>query len=259
MEWINAGDKLGTARARCRPPMSQYELSRQMSEVLGDTPEKWRSWIANTERRSKVTIPGQISAVIERILGMDEGSLNNGRDDEPANARPVNPATMSKRVAPIVEGVDIAVPVWRGVAAGMTSECEFIDDSTEFRSIPSFFLAGARAPHVLCTITGMSMARRVEHGGKALVRLDTDVPPGHLVVARSPESRNYIKALVSKNHRLELHSLAWDEDAYPPIVDLEGWTLKGGVVAIWHAYKAGTPNIEWNEGQWLGNGSKADL
>jgi SOS-response transcriptional repressor LexA len=81
------------------------------------------------------------------------------------------------------------------------------------------------------------------------VRLDPDVPPGHIVIARSADNRNYVKKLIrSPSRTLELHSL---NEQFKPITDLDGWTLKGGVTAILHTYEGGRPNIEWDEGRYL--------
>jgi SOS-response transcriptional repressor LexA len=94
----------------------------------------------------------------------------------------------------------------------------------------------------------MSMAPRIEHTEKALVRLDPDVPPGHIVIAKSPQGKRFLKKLARNNGQLELQSL---NKSFGPIRDLAGWELEGGVTAILHTYETGKPNYEWDDGRFL--------
>lgn len=143
----------------------------------------------------------------------------------------------------------VAIPVWRGTIAGAEEECSFVDDSFEEpKEISTFYTVGRPQIHVLCIVSGSSMAPRLNDRERALVRLDPDVSPGHLVVARNPEGRNYIKALLWVNGQQELQSV---NRKYPPICDLDGWEIKGGVTLILKHYLPGEPNMEWDEGRYL--------
>lgn len=171
-------------------------------------------------------------------------------EEEPANIRSKSTSDLTQVERILIEAGTVAIPVWRGVAAGEEQECSFEDDSFEPpKEIPAFFIQGANVDqHVLCIASGYSMEPRILDGERALVRFDPDVPPGHLVVARSPEGLNFIKKLVLVNGRKELHSV---NDQYHPISNLHGWSLKGGVVLILKHYVAGQPNMEWDWGRYL--------
>jgi SOS-response transcriptional repressor LexA len=170
--------------------------------------------------------------------------------DEGPNVKAKHPDNLNRTEEAWREGNRYAVPVWRGVAAGDPDldECYFDDDATERREVPAAFIVGDPEKHVMGIASGMSMSPRISHAERILLRLDPDVPPGHLVIARSPESRNYIKRLVKNDQTLELHSINPD---YKPITRREGWHILGGVVVIWHTYEKGVPNIEFDEGRWL--------
>jgi phage repressor protein C with HTH and peptisase S24 domain len=248
---VEPGKKIALARRYHTPALSQRELAQQLG-VDTSTVGRWES----TDDIPKDRIPSLTSK-----LNVTETWLFNGDDSLPTQGRLVpvheppnfiakSPETATRLERQAIAGDLLAVPVWRGVAAGSVEECEFVEsDEPEFKEIDAFYTAGHRGPHVICVASGLSMAPRIGRGERALVRIDPDVPPGRLVVARSPDNRNYIKKLVKTGPRsLELHSL--NED-FPPIPFDDGWTVKGGVTIIWHDYEPGKPNLEWDEGRFL--------
>jgi phage repressor protein C with HTH and peptisase S24 domain len=247
---MDVGEKLALARDYHTPALTQEELARRLG-VHTSSVGRWES---------KGHIPKERLSRVAQILDVREEWFFDGSDTRPTEARrsaDENPnvrglrhdeLTRGQRL--IVEGMWVALPVWRGVVAGVEDECAFVEaDEPEFREIPVFLTMGQPDRHVLCIASGMSMAPRIEHTERAVVKLDPDVPPNHIVVARTDDNRNFIKKLSrSGTHRLELHSL---NEQFRPIIDLKGWTIKGGVVAILHAYEGGKPNIEWDEGRFL--------
>jgi len=250
---VEPGEKLALARKYNSPALSQKELA-QILKVDTSTVGRWES---------KNEIPPERLPVIASLLNVREEWFYDGGDAPPSAARrsPGDmltearstiygvPKEQQTRVeTKMASGIQVAVPIWRGVAAGSTEECEFVEsDTPEFREVPMFFTADSQN-YVLCIASGQSMSTRIEHGDRILVRLDPDVPTGRLVVARSPEGRNYIKKLVGAQRRLELHSINPD---FTPITEIDGWQIKGGAIVIWHDYEAGKPNLEWDEGRYL--------
>jgi len=248
METMDVGDKLALARRYHAPALTQEDLA----EMLGVHTSSVGRW------ESRNHIPRAHIPRIAALLDIREEWLYDGMDTPIALARPVEPSNM--RAVPagelpgaqqlIVQAQWVALPVWRGVVAGIEDECAFVaSDEPEFREVPVFLTMGQPERHVLCIASGMSMAPRIEHTERAIVKLDPDVPPNHIVVARTDDNRNFIKKLTrAASHRLELHSL---NEQFRPITNLTGWAIKGGVVAILHAYEGGKPNIEWDEGRFL--------
>jgi phage repressor protein C with HTH and peptisase S24 domain len=144
-----------------------------------------------------------------------------------------------------VRGDATLLPVWRGVVAGHSEECVFVEpDSPEFMEVPAFLVGADLDRHVVCIAAGTSMSPRIRQGERAIVRLDPNPPRNTIVVAEDLNRSRYIKALREKGN-LQLHSL---NGQYEPITDIRGWVLIGSVVAIWRQYEAGEPNIEWNNG-----------
>lgn len=245
------GEKLASARRYHTPSLTQRDLARLLG-VDTSTVGRWES---------QNHIPSAHLARVAEILDVREDWLLDGSDIpptaarrnppvEPTNIRPIPATELSRGQQWLVAGLWVALPVWRGVVAGAEDECAFYAaDDPEFREIPGFLTMGQPDRHVLCIASGMSMAPRIEHTERAVVKLDPDVPPNHIVVVRTDDNRNFIKRLVrGPHHQLELHSL---NQNFQPITDLTGWTIKGGVVAILHAYEGGRPNIEWDEGRFL--------
>lgn len=248
---VEIGEKLALARKYHAPPLTQRDLATLL-KVDTSSVGRWES---------KNHIPTRYIARLAELLNVrDEWFFDDSDtlptqarrrpEDETSNLRPLPPDELSKGQQLIADAMWVAIPVWRGVAAGVDGECGFLEaDRPEFREIPMFLTMGQPHRHVLCIASGMSMAPRIEHAERAVVKLDSDVPPNHIVVVRSDDNRNFIKKLCRGEHRrLELHSL---NEHYPPITNLSGWTIKGGVVAILHAYEGGRPNIEWDEGRFL--------
>jgi phage repressor protein C with HTH and peptisase S24 domain len=142
----------------------------------------------------------------------------------------------------------VALPTWRGVAAGAEDEDYFMDpDYPEFREVSSFLVSDPDS-HVLCIPEGDSMSPRINERERAIVRLDPDVPAGYLVAARSPEGRTYIKRLVRVDGKRELRSI---NPNFEPITNLRGWDLRGGVIAILKDVEPGQPNMEYDDGRYL--------
>jgi transcriptional regulator with XRE-family HTH domain len=171
--------------------------------------------------------------------------------DEPTNILPTNkPEHLKKDAVGHLKGDLVSLPVWRGVLAGADDEVTFEESEwPETRAIPAYITGGDYEQHVLCIASGQSMADRINHADRVVVRLDPDVPAGCMVVARSPEDKNYVKVLRKnpQNGRLELHSV---NGAYKVITELAQWRLKGGVIAILGPYEGGR-NIEFDDGRYL--------
>ncbi len=178
----------------------------------------------------------------------DSPSVMSGLEEIP-NVKEKEADALDRHESGIREGDTVGLPVWRGVQAGTEQECEFVEsDSPELRETPLYLTRGHPEIHAICVATGMSMAPRIDHAERALVRLDPDVPPGYIILARNPEGKQFIKRLVKMNGRLELHSI---NEAYAPITDVAGWEVRGGITCIWHTYEPGFPNMEWDEGRYL--------
>ena len=246
---VESGEKLRLARQYHQPALKQWQLAK----IIGvDT-----STIGRWESRN--SIPNDKIPILSGIFNIIESWWNDGTDKlpievrrnqpfEPSNVEAKYPLELDRIEERMREASNFLVPVWTGVDAGDAEECYFEDEGIEPQAIPSYFITGNPELFVLCRVRGMSMYPRIEHSERVLVKLDPDVPPNHLVVARSPDGRNYIKRLVRSEGKLELRSV---NDAFSPIIKVDGWIVKGGVTVIWHAYEEGRANIEWNEGAYL--------
>lgn len=247
---MKIGEKLALARRYHSPALTQKDLAAELG-VDTSSVGRWES---------QDHIPPAHIARLAEFLDVREDWFFDGSDTlpttarrgeaiEPPNIQPIAPQNQTRSQRLITEAMWVAIPVWRGVVAGDDGECAFVEsDQTEFREIPVFLTMGQPERHVLCIASGMSMSPRIDHAERAVVKLDPDVPPGHIVVARSDDNRNFIKKLSRKERQLELLSL---NEQFQPITQLKGWTIKGGVVAILHSYEGGKPNIEWDEGRFL--------
>lgn len=247
---MTVGQKLALARDYHAPALKQKDLAA----LLGVHTSSVGRWEAQDH------IPKDAVARVAELLDVKEAWLFDGSDTLPTaarrndadspNVRALRSEDLTRAQQLMAEHMWVALPVWRGVVAGDDSECAFVEaEDPEFREVPVFLTMGQPDRHVLCIASGMSMAPRIEHTERAVVKLDPDVPPNHIVVARTDDNRNFIKKLArAADHKLELHSL---NQTFHPITNLKGWTVKGGVVAILHAYEAGRSNIEWDEGRFL--------
>lgn len=245
---VDTGEKLAMARDYHAPALTQEAFAKLLG-VDTSTVGRWES---------KNHIPVARRAEVSHILNVREDWFFDNSDDPPTlhrlypeqgNIRSKAREDLTPNERRIVEGLDVALPLWRGVVAGDTGECVFVEpDSPETREIPAFYTRGEPDRHVLVIASGMSMHPRIDHAERALIRLDPDVPAGHLVVARNPDGQNFIKRLVKDSGALRLESLNAE---FQPITDLKGWIMKGGVTAIFHAYEPGRANIEWDDGRYL--------
>ena len=244
---VDVGDKLKMARRYHAPALTQSALA----QVLGVDTSTVGRWEADNH------IPSGKLPQLAMLLNVKEEWFYDGSDLPPSAARRTayEPENMTRVMEPtradryIASGLNVALPLWRGVAASSGEECWYMEAETpEFGEVPYFLTLGHPERHILAVAKGMSMAPRVGHADKAIVRLDPDVPPGHIVVAENTEAKRYIKKLLRADGHLELHSLG---DGFSPIVELDGWTLLGGVTAILHPYEAGRPNLEWDDGRYL--------
>lgn len=234
--------KLAIARKYFQPALTQ--------QGLADLLQVDRSTIARWERTN--SIPPEAIAKVSHLSGIPESWFQLDTAEEPIlNAAPSNGVTIPN--SPMATGVarEALLSVWRGVLAS-EGECEFWETGgPEFRSVPAFLVGNEPEQFVVCIASGVSMAPRIDHAERAIVRLDPDPPLGALVVVRRPDGAVFIKALrrvvsQSDEHRLQLQSL---NPAYAPISDLRGWTLLGYVIAILHTYSGGGANIEWDDGR----------
>jgi phage repressor protein C with HTH and peptisase S24 domain len=246
---VEPGEKLKAAREYNSPYLTQAKLAKLL-KVDTSTVGRWEA--------SNHIPEDQLPRLADK-LGIDEAWFVDGSDELPPrrkvlkeespNIKPVNPNAMSRMEASIREGLLVGIPVWKGVRAGSSEECVFIEpDEIDVREIPLYLTLGEPERHVLCIASGMSMAPRIEHAERILVRLDPDVPVGHLVVARNPEGENFVKMLTKNGSALCLESLNPD---FEPIRELDGWDMRGGVTAILHTYEPGRGNIEWDDGRFL--------
>ena len=248
---ITPGEKIRIARESMSPPWSQYDLERQTKIS--------RAKIANWEANRTSPKDGDIRS-LGQLFGINlewfyDGEVGPPRrkpratSDEPPATNVLTETEMSRAEALLASGQFVAIPVWRGAICGAEEEFSFAEDSPpSFAEISAFYTVGRPEQHVLCIASGISMEPRIEHGAKVLIRLDPNVPTKKIVAASNGQGSIFIKRLVRGAAGLELHSL---NDRFPPITSLEGWTLRGGVTMIQHPYN-GAPNIEWDEGRFLG-------
>lgn len=222
-------------------------LARKLSEELGRNVPKQSvyQYIEGASPRD-----GSILPAIAKILGVRVELLEDDRldlpEEEPLLAKKREAMTRDEELA--LWG-DVAIPVWAGVSCGTEDDECFQEEEVRFEQVQAFYVAGKPENHVMCIPRGYSMAPRILRADRVVVRLDPDVPVGRLVVARSPNNQNFIKKLVKQNgFREELHSLNAE---FPPITDLDGWSIKGGVVAIMHPYEGTGSNIEYDGGAYL--------
>ena len=167
--------------------------------------------------------------------------------EHPDRVYEVEPRNKVERLMTI--GDRVAIPVWRGALLGSDEEDHFDEDDGQPMEFAAFYTLGDPDRHVVCIPKGNSMQPRILSYARVLVRLDPDVPPGHLVAAQKPTGAIYIKRFIrGSDGRVELHSVNTE---YPPIDELDDWIIRGGVVLIQHDPAPGTANIEWAEGRYL--------
>jgi SOS-response transcriptional repressor LexA/DNA-binding XRE family transcriptional regulator len=242
------GRKLAIARTTYPNSFTQEQLAQRLG-VDTSSVGRWESQDHIPDRR--------IGACCE-ILGISRDWLLSD-DDEPLSLRvplvtpsvtEVSRTDMTPSEVRLTKGGKVAIPMWRGVAAGSPNEEGYFDDpaSPEFVEIDALFVTSG-SPHVMCVAHGDSMAPRIADRERALVKIDPDVATGYIVVARDSNGRNYIKRHVRGDRgRRELHSVNGD---YPPITDVYNWEIRGGVIAILKDAAAGTPNMEYDFGNYL--------
>jgi transcriptional regulator with XRE-family HTH domain len=234
---VTPGEKLALARDYAAPRLTQEALGNKLGKSRG-TVAKWES---------TGLIPERSLEEVATFFQIPVAWFVDGQSSEPPNVRATrDPAAMGRAGQSLTRGDQVMLAVWRGVMAG-DGECEFWEgESPEFRAIPSFLAGNDPDSHVLCIASGVSMAPRLDHAERAVVRLDPDPPIGSLVVARRPDGANFIKALRRGAARLELHSI---NPEFAPITNVLEWSLKGYVVAILHTYTGHGANIEWDDGR----------
>lgn len=247
---VEVGEKLALARRYHTPSLTQEDLAK----VLGVDRASIGRW------ESKNHIPPDKLPRVAALLNVREEWFYNQDEtpptlnrrvpqDEPQNIKPLAVHELNRTDRYLAEGLEVALPVWRGVSAGSEDETYFVEpDSPEYRQVPLYLTLGQPEHHVLCVATGMSMAPRIAHTERALARFSPDVPPGHIVIAQNPDAKRFIKKLLRSGSKLELHSL---NEGYRPIEYPEGWQVVAGITAILHHYEPGVPNIEFDEGRWL--------
>lgn len=222
-------------------------LARRLSAALGReiTKQSVYQWINGGTPREDDVVPA-----MAKIFGVHPSLLEDDRleipREEPILAK--RSELLTVRETRMLMG-NVAIPVWSGVMCGTDEDEGFSDDEVRTERVNAYYVDGHPENHVMCIPKGPSMAPRIQRADKVIVRLDPDVPPGHLVVARSPVNVNFIKKLVRLGPgREELQSLNPD---FPPITMVEDWTIRGGVVTIIHPYEPGASNIEHNDGLYL--------
>lgn len=206
------------------------------------------NWInGGTPRDDKVweKIAETIKMPLDVLQNNDIDLTTDQEEDVPVTV--VKAGDVKAPLRAFIRGDLAYIPVWRGVAAGMEEECYFVDTgSPEFAEIPAFLVNPEHLhKYMLCIPAGTSMSPRAKQGDRVLAILDSNPPPNSIVVAVRPDQQKYIKVLRERKH-LELHSL---NAAFKPIVNVEGWVVQGSVIAIWHRYEPGTPNIEFDDGR----------
>ena len=248
---ITPGEKIRIARESMSPPWSQYDLERQTAFSRA----KIANWEANRTqpKDGDIRILGQLFGInLDWFYDGEVGSPKKRSrvpSEEPPPTRVLTAAEMSRAESLLASGQYVAIPVWRGAICGSDEEFCFEEESAPtFAEISAFYTVGRPEEHVLCIASGVSMEPRIEHGAKVLIRLDPNVPAKKIVAASNGQGSIFLKRLVRGASGLELHSL---NDRFAPITSLAGWILKGGVTMIQHPY-AGAPNIEWDEGRFLG-------
>lgn len=247
MKVVSIGEKLAMAREAQYPKVTQ----QRVAELLGIS----RSTYANYEVGLS-TPPEHIIATLAGHWGIPFDWFVDGEDSpvprKSRHGRDELPLTMVDDSAGIrlryVLGATVALPVWRGALAGGGQEMSFVEGSNpELQEVPAFLLNGPAEDHRIVEVAGGSMAPRIQHSDKVIVRID-DRPPLHtLVVVKSPDQQMFIKVLRPAEPPLpyELHPLA---ERYPIIKGVSGWEFVGSVVAILKSAPPGEPNIEWNGG-----------
>jgi len=247
---ITSGEKIRIARESMTPPWSQYDLER----VSGISRAKIANWEANRTQLKDGDIRGLGLLFGINLEWFYDGEVGppkrkpRAATAEPPPTRALTEAEMSRTEALLASGQFVAIPVWRGAICGAEDEFSFTEDETPtFAEISAFYTVGRPEQHVLCIASGISMEPRIEHGAKVLIRLDPNVPTKKIVAASGGQGSIFIKLLIRGAAGLELHSL---NDRFPPITNLSGWTLRGGVTMIQHPYN-GAPNIEWDDGRFL--------
>lgn len=147
-------------------------------------------------------------------------------------------------------GASAVLPVWRGILAGDGEECYFVESElAEWEEMPAFLLTEAAGDYAIGIAAGSSMAPRINHGDRFLVRLQPDPPLNSLCVAARPDHCMYVKVLRPGTYPkpYELHSL---NEQFEPIRDVKDWVFKGAVVAIvLRSAEPGRPNIEFDMGR----------
>ncbi len=240
---MNPGAKLAMARRYHAPALSQ----KQLAALVGVDTSSVGRWEANG------AIPKSRLPTVARILGVPASWFLNGRDGPPPSKDGPNAlesaaeAAVSLEARSLLRGDEVLLPTWRGTIAG-DGECEFFDsDSPELNAVPAFLAGNDPHSHILCIASGASMYPRVKNGERVVVRLDRNPPNNAIVVAKRPDGANFVKVL-RQNERglLELHSL---NEEFRPIVNLDGWEMRGYAVAVLHSYEPGRANIEWDSGR----------
>jgi len=248
---ITTGEKIRIAREAMTPPWSQYDLERQ----TGISRAKIANWEANRTQPKDGDIRGlgqlfgiNIEWFYDGEVGPPKRKSRATLVEETPPTRVLSESEMSRAEALLASGQFVAIPVWRGAICGAEDEFSFTEDETPtFAEVSAFYTVGRPEEHVLCIASGVSMEPRIEHGAKVLIRLDPNAPAKKIVAASDGRGSIFLKRLMRGPAGLELHSL---NDRFPPITNLSGWTLRGGVTMIQHPYN-GAPNIEWDEGRFL--------
>ncbi|MGV3613863.1 MAG: helix-turn-helix domain-containing protein [Fimbriimonas sp.] len=186
----------------------------------------------------------------------------NGEDDAPPVPRDMDqaellagdghviaqhPSRQTNETRRFAENLEVLLPVWQGIVAGLNEECSFPETKVAPpQSVPSYFLSGkSEERFIVCLPTGVSMSPRIVQGDRVIVRLEPNPDPNTIVVARRPDGVNFIKVFRIVDGVPELHSI---NENFPVISLLEDWTCRGVVVGIWKPYIAEGPNIEFNGG-----------
>lgn len=250
---VHPGTKLRVAREARRPPLSQADAAA----IARIPTSRYKSY--ELERANP---PEEVVRSLATAWGVPEAWFWDGAstslplklvDPQRPYGDPgvelVEPRNKAERL--MILGQRVAIPVWRGAHLGSGDECSFVpDDDGQHQEIAAFYTLGDPDRHVLCIPKGESMTPRIQSYARVLIKLDPDVPPGHLVAAQSPESKEiFIKRFVRSPDRKPV--LLSVNENFDPITEIEGWAIRGGVVLILHDYEPGQPNQEWDEGRYL--------